>query len=110
MLELTAEQVAALAEVDAKGFVERVRDDLVKADPRLAEDSALSRRLWRAFRAVRAFGILDDDNLHVPARRSLCAGFLREAGHAHSADTPWPLGRRAVPWLSVCRALENPTS
>lgn len=63
MLELTAEQVAALAEVDAKGFVERVREDLVKADPRLTEDSALSPRLWRAFKAARAFGIRDDDNL-----------------------------------------------
>ena len=63
MLELTAEQVAALAEVDARGFVERVREDLVKADPRLAEDSALSPRLWRAFKAARAFGIRQDDNL-----------------------------------------------
>ncbi len=63
MLELTAEQVAALAEIDARGFVERVREDLVKADPRLAEDSALSPRLWRAFKAARAFGIRDDDNL-----------------------------------------------
>lgn len=35
MLELTTEQVAALAEIDAKGFVERVRADLCKADPGL---------------------------------------------------------------------------
>jgi hypothetical protein len=63
MLELTAEQVAALAEIDARGFVERVREDLVKADPRLAADSAFSPRLWRAFQAARTLGIRDDDNL-----------------------------------------------
>ncbi|HEX7682022.1 MAG TPA: hypothetical protein VF446_00510 [Trinickia sp.] len=63
MLELTAEQAAALAEIDARGFVERVREDLVKADPPLAADAALSPRLWRAFQAARTLGIRDDDNL-----------------------------------------------
>lgn len=63
MLELTTEQVAALAEIDAKGFVERVRADLCKADPRLADDPSLSSRLWRAFKAARALGIERDENL-----------------------------------------------
>jgi hypothetical protein len=63
MLELTAEQVAALAGIDARGFVERVREDLAKADPRLAGESELSLRLWRAFKVARTFDIRDDDNL-----------------------------------------------
>ncbi|MBF3412663.1 hypothetical protein ACGY7B_04815 [Burkholderia pseudomallei] len=63
MLELTIEQVAALAEIDAKGFVARVREDLVRDDPKLADDPTLASRLWHAFTAARAFGIRDDDNL-----------------------------------------------
>lgn len=63
MLELTTEQVAALAEIDAKGFVDRVRADLCKADPRLADDPTLSSRLWRAFKAARELGIERDENL-----------------------------------------------
>jgi len=63
MLEVTLEQVAALAEIDAKGFVERVREDLVKGDPKLAQDPALPSRLWRAFKAARELGIREGDNL-----------------------------------------------
>lgn len=63
MLELTTEQVAALAEVDARGFVERVRLDFIKDDPRLADDPTLPARLWRAFKAARGFGIHEDENL-----------------------------------------------
>ena len=63
MLELTTEQVAALADIDAKGFVERVRQDLSTADPRLADDPTLSSRLWRAFKAARGLGIHEDENL-----------------------------------------------
>lgn len=63
MLELTTEQVAALAEIDAKGFVERVCMDLRKNDPRLGEDQAFSSRLWRAFKAARELGIEHDENL-----------------------------------------------
>ena len=63
MLELTVDQVAALAEIDAKGFVERVRVDLIGAAPRLAEDTTPAPRLWRAFQAARQFGIREDDNL-----------------------------------------------
>ncbi|CAM8781498.1 hypothetical protein NCM_03723 [Burkholderia pseudomallei] len=33
MLELSAEQVAGLAQIDERGFVERVRQDLVKENP-----------------------------------------------------------------------------
>ncbi|WP_433693746.1 hypothetical protein [Paraburkholderia phenoliruptrix] len=63
MLELTAEQVAALAEIDAKRFVEGVRADLCEDDPKLADDPTLPSRLWRAFKAVREFGIERDENL-----------------------------------------------
>jgi len=63
MLELTTEQVAALADIDAKGFVERVRQDLTTADPKLADDPTLSSRLWRAFKAARGLGIDKEENL-----------------------------------------------
>ncbi|MEX3956889.1 hypothetical protein [Trinickia sp. EG282A] len=63
MLELTTEQIAALAEIDAKRFVEGVRVDLCNDDPKLADDATLSSRLWRAFKAAREIGIQRDENL-----------------------------------------------
>ena len=63
MLELTTEQVAALAEIDAKRFIEGVRADLCKDDPKLADDPMLPSRLWRAFKAARGFGIERDENI-----------------------------------------------
>ncbi|WP_244137659.1 hypothetical protein [Burkholderia sp. BCC1644] len=71
MLELTSEQVAGLAEIDARGYVERVRQDLVKADPKLAADTTLPTRLWNAYIAARQLGIESDENvesfLHIEA-------------------------------------------
>ncbi|CAJ9800134.1 class I SAM-dependent methyltransferase [Burkholderia pseudomallei] len=82
MLELTAEQVAALAEIDAKGFVERVRTDLCKDDPVLAGDPALSSRLWRALKAARGFGIERDESF---------VAFLRIEAYAPGFyDNPTP--------------------
>ncbi|MBB5546565.1 hypothetical protein A8H39_02060 [Paraburkholderia fungorum] len=63
MLDLNAEQVAALAEIDAKGFVQGMCGDLVKENPKLAADPALASRLWRAYKAARELGIQEDDNL-----------------------------------------------
>ncbi|MCE2036615.1 hypothetical protein H372_031060, partial [Burkholderia pseudomallei CS] len=57
MLELSAEQVAGLAQIDERGFVERVRQALVKETPAFAADDSLSSRLWTAYRAARAPGI-----------------------------------------------------
>nr|WP_077162017.1 hypothetical protein [Burkholderia sp. M701] len=73
MLELTNEQVAALADIDAKGFVSRIAEDLVRADPDFARDPTLIHRLWRAFRATQQLGIREDDNL---------VEFLRIESHA----------------------------
>lgn len=75
MLELTTEQVAALADIDAKGFVKGVREDLVKDDPKLAEDPTLAERLWRAYKAARELGIREDGNL---------VAFLRVEAYAPS--------------------------
>lgn len=75
MLELTTEQVAALAEFDARRFVEGVRADLCKDNPKLADDTTLSSRLWKAFRAAREFGIERDENL---------VAFLRTEAYAPS--------------------------
>ncbi|WP_244097660.1 hypothetical protein [Burkholderia ambifaria] len=78
MLELTSEQVAGLAEIDGRGYVERVRQDLVKADPKLADDSALSARLWSAYVAARQLGIRADENVEA---------FLRIEAYAPSFYT-----------------------
>ncbi|WP_244120146.1 hypothetical protein [Burkholderia gladioli] len=63
MLDLTGEQVAGLAEIDARGYVERTRQDLVKADPKLAGDTTLPRRLLKAYRAAQSLGIHDEENV-----------------------------------------------
>ena len=73
MLEFTTEQVAALAEIDAKRFVGGVRTDLCKGDPKLADDETLSSRLWQAFKAAQALGIERDEYL---------VGFLRIEAYA----------------------------
>ncbi|WP_412026202.1 hypothetical protein [Burkholderia cepacia] len=73
MLELTSEQVAGLAEIDARGYVERVRQDLVKADQKLADDGTLPTRLWNAYIAARRLGIQSDENV---------AAFLRIEAYA----------------------------
>ncbi|WP_244105149.1 hypothetical protein [Burkholderia ambifaria] len=75
MLELTSEQVAGLAEIDARGYVERTRQDLVKADPKLADDGTLPTRLWNAYIAARRLGIQSDENV---------AAFLRIEAYAPS--------------------------
>lgn len=71
MLELTTDQVAGLAGIDARGYVERVRQDLIKADPKLADDNTLPARLWNAYVAARQLGIQADANveafLHIEA-------------------------------------------
>jgi hypothetical protein len=80
MLELTIEQVAALTEIDAKGFVRGVLGDLMNEDPKLADDPTLDARLWRAYKAARGLGINDDDNL---------VAFLRVEAYApHFYDQP----------------------
>ncbi|WP_244137031.1 hypothetical protein [Burkholderia pyrrocinia] len=78
MLELTSEQVAGLAAIDAHGYVERVRLDLVKADPKLADDSTLPTRLWNAYIAARQLGIHADENVEA---------FLRIEAYAPSFYT-----------------------
>ncbi|MGY4730698.1 hypothetical protein [Burkholderia pyrrocinia] len=78
MLELTREQVAGLAEIDARGYVERVRQILVKADPKLANDETLATRLWNAYVAARQLGIHADENVEA---------FLRIEAYAPSFYT-----------------------
>ncbi|WP_244111907.1 hypothetical protein [Burkholderia diffusa] len=73
MLELTSEQIAGLAEIDARGYVERTRLDLIKADPKLADDATLPTRLWNAYVAARRLGIQSDENV---------AAFLRIEAYA----------------------------
>lgn len=75
MLELTNEQVEGLARIDARGYVTRVRDDLVAESPALASDATLPSRLWTAYLAGRHLGIQSDENV---------AAFLRIEAYAPS--------------------------
>lgn len=76
MLELTSEQIAGLAAIDARGYVDRVRQDLVKVDPKLADDGTLPTRLWNAYVAARRLGIQSDENV---------AAFLRIEAYSPTA-------------------------
>ncbi|RQZ70133.1 hypothetical protein [Burkholderia sp. Bp9004] len=62
-LNLTPAHLSALAEGEARNFVDGVRRDLIKADPALGQDIDLHNRLWDAYRAARSFGIQDSDHL-----------------------------------------------
>lgn len=63
MLELTSEQVVGLAEIDARGYVDGVWQDLLKENSKLADDSTLLTRLWNAYLAARRLGIQSDENV-----------------------------------------------
>ncbi|PRF99687.1 hypothetical protein C6Q14_22590 [Burkholderia ambifaria] len=62
-LNLTPAHVSALAEGEARNFVDGVRRDLLKADPALAQDIDLHNRLWDAYRVARSLGIQDSEHL-----------------------------------------------
>lgn len=72
-LDLTADQLFMLAEVEARGFVGRVKQDLVREDSSLCADTMLAARLWWAFEAARDMGIEKD---------SLLVAFLRVEAYA----------------------------
>ncbi|UTV53942.1 hypothetical protein [Burkholderia arboris] len=62
-LNLTPAHVSALAEGEARNFVDGVRRDLLKADPALTQDIDLHNRLWDAYRVARSLGIQDSEHL-----------------------------------------------
>jgi hypothetical protein len=79
MLELTAEQLAGLTQIDARGFVKGVGEDLLQENPRLAGDDTLSERLWAAYRAAGELGIASDTNLVAFLRlEAYSPGFYRK--------------------------------
>ncbi|MDD1790427.1 hypothetical protein [Burkholderia gladioli] len=111
MLELTTEQVAALAEIDAKRFVEGVREDLCKDDPKLVDDATLSSRLWRAFKAARGLGIERDENLVAFLRiEAYAPGFYDQpAIYAWLTRPGRPADERFHDYLRVLRwKIEHP--
>ncbi|WP_080429496.1 hypothetical protein [Burkholderia ubonensis] len=63
MLELTSEQIAGLAAIDARRYVDGVRRDLVNENPKLADDNTLPTRLWNAYLAAQRLGIQSDQNV-----------------------------------------------
>lgn len=78
MLELTQQQWAALCAVDENNFVATVRDDIVRANPKLRDDPTLFERLVRAYKAARGIGLRQDksfvDFLYIEAE---APGFYR---------------------------------
>lgn len=109
MIELTAEQVAALADIDAKGFVERVRQDLVGEEPELADAAFLWQRLWRAFNVARGFGLREDAHLveflrleaYSPAfyeKPAMRVWIKRSSNSANSADERFHDFLRVLRW------------
>ncbi len=86
-LNLTQAHLSALAEGEARNFVDGVRRDLVRADPALGQDLDLHNRLWDAYRAARSLGIEESDHL---------VQFLKvEAYSPHFYDKP-----AAKAWLT----------
>lgn len=63
MLELTAEQWAALCASDERNFVVTIRDDIVRDSPRLADDPTLLDRLVRAYQDAKRMGFEQDKAL-----------------------------------------------
>jgi hypothetical protein len=63
VLEFSEQQAAALAQIDARGYVEQIRQDLVQENPALADDGTLSVRLWHAYESAREMGISTDENM-----------------------------------------------
>ncbi|NIF69653.1 hypothetical protein F3J16_05515 [Burkholderia sp. Ap-962] len=62
-LELTPAHLSALAEGEARNFVDGVRRDLTRDDPALERDIDLDSRLRHAYRAARTLGIQDSEHL-----------------------------------------------
>ena len=63
MLELTADQWAALCASDERNFVATIRDDIVRDAPRYAEDPTLLDRLVRAYADAKRMGFQQDKEL-----------------------------------------------
>jgi hypothetical protein len=106
VLELSTQQVAALAQIDARAYVEGVRQDLVKEIAQLANDATLSDRLWRAYVAARELGISTNENVMAFLRlEAFSPGFYeRPATHGwltregRSADTRFHDYWRVIRW------------
>lgn len=59
MLELNAQQLAALDELEKRQYVQQVHADLVAAHPELAADAGVSGRLQTAYQQAVALGFAE---------------------------------------------------
>ncbi|WP_242468240.1 hypothetical protein [Burkholderia plantarii] len=111
MLELTGEQVAGLAEIDARGYVERIRQDLVESDPKLANDTTLPLRLFKAYRAAQRLGIRQEDNVAAFLRLEAYGPdfYERPATRAWLTKSGHPADERFHDYLRVMKwRIEHP--
>jgi hypothetical protein len=103
-LELTPQQVAVLCSIDARGFVQSVKEDILRDYPRL-DRSGLTIRLEGALAQARAWGIEEDANL-VDFLRSeaLVPDFYKQPGLRRWMKKPGrPADRRFHDFIQVMR-------
>lgn len=82
-LELTPQQVDGLCAIDAKGFVQTVKQDILLDYPGLAS-AGLTERLAAALAQARAMEIEEDANLVDFLRtEALTPGFYKQPGLRH---------------------------
>ncbi|WDD91889.1 hypothetical protein Bsp3421_001844 [Burkholderia sp. FERM BP-3421] len=107
-LNLTPAHLSALAEGEARNFVDGVRRDMIKADPALTQGTDLRNRLWEAYQAAHALGIQDSEHLvqFLKVEAYSPSFYAKPATHAwltkpgRSADERFHVYVQEVTWRS----------
>ncbi|MGE8637168.1 MAG: hypothetical protein ACN6PR_00905 [Achromobacter sp.] len=103
-LELTPQQVEGLCAIDAKGFVQTVKQDILRDYPDLSP-AGLTERLAAALAQARAMGIEEDANLVDFLRtEALVPGFYKQPGLRRWMEKPGrPTDQRFHDFMQVMR-------
>lgn len=103
-LELTPQQVAGLCAIDAKGFVQAVKQDIVRDYPGV-DQAGLTERLDAALAQARAMRIDEDANLVDFLRtEALVPGFYKRPGLLRWMEKPGrPADQRFHDFMQVMR-------
>lgn len=103
-LEFTPQQVEGLCAIDAKGFVQTVKQDILRDYPGLAP-AGLTERLAAALAQARAMGIEEDANLVDFLRtEALVPGFYKQPGLRRWMEKPGrPADQRFHDFMQMMR-------
>jgi len=103
-LEFTPQQVEGLCAIDAKGFVQTVKQDILRDYPGIAS-AGLTERLAAALAQARALGIEEDENLVDFLRtEALVPGFYKQPGLRRWMKKPGrPADQRFHDFMQVMR-------